>query len=91
MLDEMICLTLLCVGGGVYDAKPGVLRNLIPGCQTQNSGGAEAPASKQGGSKNRLTACTSGSRSVGETSYNDYATLSRTRIVLIQAKGMVGG
>ncbi|KAF9505014.1 hypothetical protein BS47DRAFT_1354481 [Hydnum rufescens UP504] len=36
-------------------------------------------------------ACTLGSRSVGKTSCNDYATLSQTRIVLTRSKGMVGG
>jgi hypothetical protein len=53
MLDEMDCL-LSCVWaeseGRRILAKPGVLRNLIPG-QTQNSGSTEA----HGGSKNRLT------------------------------------
>ncbi|KAF9508589.1 hypothetical protein BS47DRAFT_1350179 [Hydnum rufescens UP504] len=37
------------------------------------------------------TCCTSGSRSVGKTSCNVYATLSQTRIVLTRSKGMVGG
>ncbi|KAF9507115.1 hypothetical protein BS47DRAFT_1352057 [Hydnum rufescens UP504] len=41
--------------------------------------------------KDAELACTSGSRSVGKTSCNDYAALSQTRIVLTQSKGMVGG
>ncbi|KAF9511614.1 hypothetical protein BS47DRAFT_1346642 [Hydnum rufescens UP504] len=41
--------------------------------------------------KDAELACTSGSRSVGKTSCNDYATLSQIRIVLTRSKGMVGG
>ncbi|KAF9514739.1 hypothetical protein BS47DRAFT_1484873 [Hydnum rufescens UP504] len=68
MLDEMSSGLLLRVGGEVR--------------RTPNShqfGSAEALASKEAGLKNRLTACTSGSRSVGKTSCNDYATLSQPR------------
>ncbi|KAF9512044.1 hypothetical protein BS47DRAFT_1346003, partial [Hydnum rufescens UP504] len=41
--------------------------------------------------KDAELACTSGSRSVGKTSCNDYATLSQTRVVLTRSKGRRAG